>query len=77
MELQNVKQQVERTCLCKYYEDTLNQVKDEHQKYVDKLKQKYETGIYELRIKQNASMNLDLFREKIFTDITERVLSFI
>ena len=31
----------ERQCLCKYYEETLNKVKDENQRYIDKLKATY------------------------------------
>ena len=36
-------------CMCKFYEENISQLRDEHNKYVTKLKQKYENEIYEIR----------------------------
>lgn len=43
-------------------------MKDDHIKYVEKLKQKYEAEIYDIRLK-NSSLNFDSYREKIFNDL--------
>jgi len=62
--------------MCKYYEETLDKVKDDHLKYVDRLKKQYETEIYEIRAK-NSSINLEAYRDKIFTDLHTRVITFV
>ncbi len=59
-----------------YYEETIDKLKDENIRYIDKLKQKYETEIYEIRAK-NSSINLESYRDKIFTDLQQRVLTFV
>lgn len=62
--------------MCKYYEETLDKIKEDHVKYVDRLKKQYETEIYEIRAK-NSSLNLDAYRDKIFNDLHQRVLTFV
>ena len=43
---------MDKHCMCKYYEENVAKLNEEHLKYVDKLKQKYESEIYEIRVKQ-------------------------
>ncbi|CDW82540.1 UNKNOWN [Stylonychia lemnae] len=77
-EVQSIRNQVVRQCMCKYYEGNMEKLKDEHQKHINKLKQKYENEIFEIRTNgKNQSMNVELFRDKIFTDLRMRVFAYV
>eukprot|EP00347_Sterkiella_histriomuscorum_P014266 403361539 len=65
-------------CMCKFYEENISQLRDEHNKYVTKLKQKYENEIYEIRTNlKNSGQSLDQFRNQIFTDMKTRIFNFV
>ena len=51
-------------------------MKTDHLHYVEKMKKTYESEIYEIRLK-NSSLNFDSYREKIFTDLHQRVMLFV
>lgn len=64
--------------MCKYYEENIEKLKDEQLRYVNKLKQKYENEIYEIRTNsKNQTMNIDVFRDKVFTDLKVRIFTFV
>lgn len=57
--------------MCKYYEETLNKVKEENNRYVEKMKYKHECEISEYRA------NYDSLKLKIALDINEKTLGHI
>ena len=61
----------DRQCLCKYYEETLSKVKEENNRYVEKMKYKHECELSEYR------SNYDSLKLKIALDINEKTLSHI
>jgi hypothetical protein len=61
----------ERQCLCKYYEETLQKVKEDNARYVERLKSNYAKDLEDSRLRYED------IKVKIALEINEKTLLYI